>query len=232
MRLHRFYAQQPLGEEVVIDDVSLIAQWTKVLRYDSGDSVILFNGDGFDYTYTITDISRKACNLRVIKTSASYIPQHKSYLFLASIKKDLFELTTEKAVELGVTDIIPISTDRTGKKNLDYRRLELTIKEAIEQSGRGDIPRLHSELSLEQALLFAKENVDASIYVATLGGEPFTSTMKPTKDFALFIGPEGGWSDPEENLFTTASLIRISLGKTTLRAETAAISAISLLALY
>jgi RsmE family RNA methyltransferase len=96
----------------------------------------------------------------------------------------LYELTTEKAVELGVTDIIPISTDRTGKKNLDYRRLELTIKEAIEQSGRGDIPRLHSELSLEQALLFAKKNVDTCIYVATLGGTPFTSTMKPTKDFA------------------------------------------------
>ena len=118
MRLHRFYVLQPLGEEVVIDDVSLINQWTKVFRYQEGNFVVLFNGDGYDYHYSLTSVTKKTCVLTRTKQTPSYIPKQKITLCLPVIKKDNFELAVQKATELGVTKIIPILSEHSEKKNL------------------------------------------------------------------------------------------------------------------
>ena len=119
MRLHRFYVEQPLGEEVVIDDVSTIKQWAKVFRYSQGDFVILFNGDGKDYHYVLEVLTQKECTLARVKSASAYIPSKKTYLYLSIIKKDNFEMVVEKASELGVTDIVPIISRFTEKKNDD-----------------------------------------------------------------------------------------------------------------
>lgn len=226
MRLHRFYVLQPLGEDVVIDDVSTIKQWSKVFRYKKGDFVILFNGEGTDATYCIDDISSKECNLSRTKLSPSYIPNKKITLYLSVIKKDNFELVVQKATELGVSAIIPILSERSEKKNLNEERLKVIAIEASEQCGRGDIPIILPIVSLSDALE-ADLPYDFSILLQ-MGGKTFKETslqkkVDDSKNIALFIGPEGGWSENEEKLFKNKYIEPVSLGGTVLRAETAAI---------
>ena len=228
MRLHRFYVLQPLGEDVVIDDVSTIKQWAKVFRYKKGDFVILFNGEGNDVTYCIETISSKECNLSRTKLSPSYIPNKKVTLYLSVIKKDNFELVVQKATELGVSTIIPILSERSEKKNLNEERLKTIAIEASEQCGRGDVPTILPIISLTDVLETTLPH-EISLLLQ-IGGKDLKENsiqklLEESKNIALFVGPEGGWSENEEKLFKEKEIISVSIGDTVLRAETAAIVA-------
>jgi 16S rRNA (uracil1498-N3)-methyltransferase len=230
MRLHRFYVTQPLGEDVVVNDVSLINQWKKVLRYVVGDFVILYNGDGYDCLCSIEVFTKDTCVLKVKERKPSILPLKRSVLFLAIVKKDNFELVVKMATELGVTDIVPLISDRTEKKPLDQRRLTLIIKEASEQSGRGDLLLLHDAVTIKDIEGTVKKLsvLPSDTYVATLHGDPihtFFSNENGERGTAssFVIGPEGGWTEEEEEYFAHSPFKRISLGTTTLRAETAGI---------
>ena len=228
MRLHRFYVLQPLGEEVVIDDVSLVSQWMKVFRYQIGDFVILFNGDGNDNSYSLHEISKKSVTLIRTKQTLTYIPTQKITLCLSVIKKDNFELAVQKATELGITSIVPILSLRSEKKNLSLERLEKIAIEASEQCGRGDIPTISPVITLEEALSSLSPTTYSIMF--NMNEKPLLLLPTSAQDMplALFIGPEGGWGDGDITLMESANLHKYSLGHTTLRAETAAISACAL----
>lgn len=226
MRLHRFYTLQPLGEVVVITDGSVLNQWKNVFRYTQGVLVILFNGDGSEYTYSIDSISSASCNLTQVKRSPSYIPTKKVTLYLSLIKKDNFELVAQKVTELGITNIVPIISSRSEKKNLNDERLNKIIVEASEQCGRGDVPVVSPITYLSKAL--EKINNVENSFVLQMGGTPFKDNrlkeiIKESSNINLFIGPEGGWSQEEEEMFNSFGISSVSLGNTVLRAETAAI---------
>jgi 16S rRNA (uracil1498-N3)-methyltransferase len=230
MRLHRFYVEQPLGEVVVIKDVSLIQQWTKVFRYTVSDFVVLFNGEGSDLVYSLDSIEKKECTLIRNKQSPSYIPTKKVTLYLSIIKKDNFELVVQKATELGVTTIIPIISERSEKKNLNDERLRKIAIEASEQCGRGDIPLIPPITELSSVL---KElNPSEACLFLQMDGIAWNDALLQKKlkegKVHLFIGPEGGWSPDEENLFRKSGATSVSLGPTVLRAETAAIVSVAL----
>jgi 16S rRNA (uracil1498-N3)-methyltransferase len=222
MRLHRFYVSQPLGEDVVINELGKIKQWTKVFRYTKGDFVILFNGDGIDATYSIETLSPKECTLVRTKQESSYVPEKKITLYLSIIKKDTFELVVEKATELGVTTIIPILSERSEKKSLNLERLRAITIESAEQCGRGDIPTIMPIIPLGDVLELPSPH-DIS-YVLQMNGVPVQDERGQNyTNIGYFVGPEGGWTKHEEETFTNKKSKFISLGKTTLRAETAAI---------
>ena len=232
MRLHRFYVSQPLGEEVVTEDVSLINQWTKVFRYTIDDLVVLFNGDGNDYCYSLSDIQKKSCTLKLSKTTPSYIPSQKITLCLSLIKKDNFELAVQKATELGVTTIIPILSFRSEKKNLSFERLEKIATESAEQCGRGDIPKIFPITPLTKILESVSALPQTQCIAFNMGGMPSKDIQKKTnKDIYIFIGPEGGWSEEDVTLLEQHYVDIHSLGETVLRAETAAIAACTLVTL-
>lgn len=225
MRLHRFYVSQPLGEEVVIEDVSLINQWTKVFRYTLGDSVVLFNGDSVNYHYSFSHIQKKSCTLACISTSKALRPSHTTSLYLSLIKKDNFELVTQKATELGVIKVVPVLSVRSSIKNLSEERLKKIAIESSEQCGRSDIPEICPAITLSKAL---EELPEKTIPIALdFSEKPLTTIIVKCKHIpvALFIGPEGGWSAEDVQLFEKHKVKRASLGETTLRAETAAICA-------
>ncbi len=231
MRSHRFYVSQPLGEEVVTEDVSLIHQWTKVFRYTTGDIVILFNGDGNDYRYSLSAIEKKSCTLQCAGSTPSYIPSQKITLCLSLIKKDNFELAVQKVTELGVTSVIPILSSRSEKKNISFERLDKITQESAEQCGRGDIPAILPVRTLEEALSSLTEQQHAII--VNMGGESIGDIKKHlgTKEAVLFIGPEGGWGGEDLAVIEGHLHETLSLGETVLRAETAAIAACTLLLL-
>lgn len=225
MRLHRFFIEQPLGEELVIQNKDLMKQWFLVFRYKTSDSVILFNGNGNDYTYSISSHDKSACVLQFLHTTKSNIPEKKVSLLLSLIKKDNLELIIQKGTELGVSSFILFTSSRSEKKNIDAERLKRIAIEATEQCGRGNIPIIKGIFDLPSALLEARDA--ETLYVLDIDGVPASSLLEKKgaalRNVSLCIGPEGGWTDEEREIFKQKNLQFIKLTETTLRAETAAI---------
>lgn len=166
----------------------------------------------------------------------------KFYLFQGLPKSDKFELIIQKAVELGVYEIIPVEMDRCvvklegKKKNSKVERWQAIAESAAKQSKRAVIPTVSEVLTFKQAVEKAKSlDLFAVPYENALGmsaTKDFLSKIKYGKSVGVFIGPEGGFSDKEIALATELGGATVSLGKRILRTETAAITTLSLLMLH
>ncbi len=225
MRLHRFYTKEKIGNnsEIEISEERIVHQVRNVFRLGVGDRVIVFDGSGFDFESEIIKIDKKVLLLTVLKKEKVFVPEKKLTLFMSVIKKENFELVCEKATELGVTEIIPIVTERTLMKNLNRERIEKILVEASEQCGRGDVPELGELVNL-QDVIFNTEN----LLVADFGGVAI-SNIPDSKFYNLLIGPEGGWSEEDRKKFKEKKVNIVTLGETVLRAETAAIVGVAFL---
>jgi 16S rRNA (uracil1498-N3)-methyltransferase len=148
-------------------------------------------------------------------------PQTVLHLYAALIRPELFALLVQKTVELGVASITPLITERTVRASFNKKRLETIAREAAELSGRGRVP-LINEPRLLPALLVDLKNSTGWL-VADRGGKEIKSLNVIDAGYSLCIGPEGGWTDQERNLFKQQAIPAVSLGSTVLRAETAAI---------
>lgn len=227
MRLHRFFIEQKIPEsgEFVLVDKDLIHQWQKVFRLKMGDRVIIFDGSGFDHVSEIISLNKDEGVLTVVeKIQNKNIPKKEIHLFQSIIKKDKFEWVTEKGTELGVSYFHPIISERSEKKNINFERARKIIKEASEQSGRGSLPILGELTDLEKSF----NNNFPSIAFHSTGDEFNKNDFEKEKVIGVFIGPEGGWSNKELEFFKEKGIKILSLGKQTLRAETAAIAVSSL----
>ncbi len=234
MRLHRFYIKPPITEDKFdIFDRDLIHQWKSVFRYNVGSQVILFDGSGIDYLVIITSLRNSGASVEVVEKKSQNDTSHTRNLFLciALIKKDNFELALQKATELGVKHIIPMLCERSEKKDLNMKRLEKIAIEASEQSGRGDVPTISEIIELTE--LLKDENLPKEKFFLNMDGQYVGDTLqkKNSKDLAVFVGPEGGWSDKELRDFALYNIPSVSLGSQILRAETAGIAIASLLLL-
>jgi 16S rRNA (uracil1498-N3)-methyltransferase len=247
MRLHRFYINQKIGEmgEITLTDSELIHQLVNVFRFKAGDKVILFDGSGFEYEAEITTISKKEIKLNpLVKIQGKDTLNKKNNvsLYLSLIKKSNFELAVEKCTEIGVTEIHPIISERSEKKDLNLERLNKIVKEASEQSGRVTLPKVFEITDLEKAVSQAIGDNKTCIVFHTVTDSTATEHNRPghqndhpalTKagidgrhQVATFVGPEGGWTEKEMNLFKQNNFQILSLGQNILRAETAAIVAV------
>lgn len=233
MRLHRFYIEQPLGEELVVEQSELVHQWISVFRYECKDEVVLFSSSnvGVDYIYRIASANKKVVTLSFVSKEKNILPKKEIVLCMAVVKKDTFENVVRYATELGVSKIIPVLASRSEKKNLNLERLNSIAKEASEQSGRGTIPVISEILSFNDALEKIKGN--ANIF-ASLYGEPSSELANKSllkNNLILWIGPEGGWTPDEEDLAKENKFHLMKLTDTVLKADTAVVCAISTLVL-
>lgn len=230
MRLHRFYISEPIGtqKEVSVESAELVNQIRKVFRKRVSDEVVLFDGSGTDYNSTISGFDENLIKFRISSAGRSrYMPPCKLYLCAAVVKKDNFEYIVEKATELGVTDIIPVMAERSEKKSLNDARLKKIAVEASEQSGRGDVPNIHAINDLRAMVeQFKKDKVDM-LALHTEGENFDRDEILNDEPLALFVGPEGGWSPNELDMFHKSDVSVQCLGAQVLRAETAVISALS-----
>ena len=140
------------------------------------------------------------------------------------MKKENFEIAVQKAVEVGVKEIVPIITARTVKFGLNKERLEKIIKEAAEQSGRGILPNLNEAIDFDKAIIEAKNKNEVNLFFQ-IGYPPLGHSMSKFKKIGVFVGPEGGWTEEETKIAQSNGFTLVGLGKTILRAETAAIIA-------
>jgi len=228
MKLHRFYVgnELELDRKVWVNNQQLLHQWTNVLRFRPGQEIILFNDLMEERLYRVDVIEPKAIHLVLVTEMAANTPKKEIYLCFSLLKKDNTNVVLQKGTELGIRHFIPLITERTEKTGFDIERSKKIVIEAAEQCGRADIPAIREPITLETALEELKGK--CKFYVAEQG----SATLKCREDNgpeAVLVGPEGGWSDDEKELFKSNNLEHIDLSKFTLRAETACIAAASML---
>lgn len=231
MKLHRFYVQNihtkaghlELDQQIWIHDQALLNQWLRVLRFKVGNELVLFNNTE-ERLYKISKIEPPASVfLEMITEIERKLPTKHVYLMWSLLKKDKNEWVLQKATELGVKDFVPIIADRSEKTGLNLERAKNIVIEAAEQCGRSDLPVIREAINLETAL---EEYKDLPLFICEQAEG--AKTLINVDELGVLIGPEGGWSDKEKALFKKKNLKHINLSDLTLRAETAAITALSI----
>jgi 16S rRNA (uracil1498-N3)-methyltransferase len=234
MKLHRFFVHDTeLAQSFWLNNNALYHQWTRVLRYEVGREVELFNDKQEDRLYRIIKIGDNAVQLELVTEFEPKVPKVNLYLCFALLKKDKNDWVLQKGTELGVRHFVPLLTDRTEKTGFDVERAEKIVIEAAEQCGRSDIPRIREPIHVTK--LIDELEGETDLYVAEQGS-PLKSLRQLADEnlisengIAIFVGPEGGWSEAEKQLFKDKNLKHLALSEFTLRAETAAITAAALL---
>lgn len=207
-----------------IEEKGVVDQMRNVLKLTVGEEIYIGDGKGKEAIYRIENITKSLVIISKVEDITEVRePENMTHLYLAILKADRFELAIEKATELGVTSITPIITARTVKKEIRRERLEKIILEAAEQSGRQILPKLYDPILYLQAI--NQDPAEMKIFFDSEGG--ILENKKIMKEISLYIGPEGGWTEEEMRIAQENNFQLISLGKTTLRAETAVISVLA-----
>ena len=189
-------------------------------------SIYLFNDIDGEYESKIVDFRKKIFVLKVVKKNQRNEKKLDLHLIFAPVKKERTEYIVQKATELGVSKITPIYTERTTKRNLNYKRLSLIAKEASEQCERISIPKINCAINLIEfvnewdskgSILYADETMKKKFN--------FKQTkLKISSKGSVLIGPEGGFSEKEIKFLKSKEfVIPISLGPRVLKSDTAAI---------
>jgi 16S rRNA (uracil1498-N3)-methyltransferase len=226
MKLNRFYTEQKVGENKAISITrdSLVNQLKNVFRLVAGDEILIFDNSGYDFLCEIQSYEKDTVSLSVKEVRQNtVVPIRETYLFVSLVKKDNFEWISEKATELGVSHIVPLISERTEKKDINLDRVKKIIIEAAEQSGRGTLPILYGVTDLKTAL--TNYGHIKSLAWHTLA--PKFVSQDVSESIGAYIGPEGGWSPAEIELFRDHGISTKSLGPQVLRSETAVIAVLS-----
>lgn len=197
----------------------------RVLRARKEDEILCFNGTGTEIKATVAQANPKECRLNLGKpTRIVKAPPQGLHLANALIKADLASVI-QKATELGVTDLWFLAADRSEGRPLQKDRARRIARSACEQCGRVYVPRLHPVMSLADFFVVCPASIRLMLHQ---GASPISQNMEPA-DYALLVGPEGGWSEAELKLASASGASEIGLGSLTLRANTAGIAALSAL---
>ncbi len=235
MRVSRFYqaGEMQVGDEIVLTQANH-RHAVQVLRLKVGDILILFNGKSGEYSAKVSAIDKR--NSQVVIEAYDPVDRESSLaltLILANIKPDKMDYAIQKAVELGVTTIQPVYTKRSVVK-LKSNRLEKKILHwqgvliaACEQSGRTAIPVIRKPCDFEDIF----SNYAGTTHIAMLPGSSnkihLLKLDNENSAVSLIIGPEGGFSDDEEQFMISKNVHSVNFGKRILRAETAVVAGIT-----
>lgn len=240
--MHRFFVEEPaMGENSITITGGDVNHIKNVLRMAVGDKICVINGqNNKEYYCEITAVGNDAVDTRIceIRESDQELG-NEVVLFQGLPKSDKMELIIQKAVELGVHTIVPVSTDRTvvkldAKKEANKRKRWMSISEsAAKQSGRLRIPEVTPVVSYREALEMAKKmDVRLIPYELAEGMEKtreLMSSIQPGQSVAAFIGPEGGFESSEIEKAMEIGAWPITLGKRILRTETAGLVTLAML---
>lgn len=237
MRITRIYTPQPLSTDCqIILEASASAHLVKVLRLRTGAVVVLFNGDGFDYQAELISPRAEVAQLQLhSRTSGALESPLRVTLIQALCRGEKMDWVLEKACELGVHAIVPISSERSevhlsperaAKRREHWQRVVLS---ACEQSGRAYVPQV---AALKELSHYLAESTDPALrWVLEPGGAPLASLpgLAGAGAIAVAVGPEGGWSDRDLAQLTHARFTAVELGPRILRTETAGVAVLACL---
>lgn len=200
-----------------------------VLRLKAGDEIAITNGKGKLMQGVLNLVDRKKSIFKIITEDIAPPPENKITICFCIIKNtSRFEWFLEKAVEIGVSEIIPVISKRTEKKNVRMDRMKQIMVAALIQSKQSWLPVFHEPVLFSQAILldgFDHKFIAHCIEIEKSPLKKFT----PSGTVQMLIGPEGDFTNVEIETALTRDFIPVSLGKNRLRSETAAIVALTLL---
>lgn len=214
----------------VVPTVDQSRYLTSVMRLSVGDEVLLFNGRDGEWRASIVEATKRGCLLKAEEQTRPMAIGPDLDLIIAMVKRGRVETIVEKAAELGARRVRLTITRRTNVDFVKLGRLDAIAMEAAEQTGRLDVPEIQDPEKLDKILdgwdparrlVFCDEGGDAKPAIEALAG-----TGDPA---AILIGPEGGFAPEERERLRGLSFVTpVSLGPRILRADTAAISAMTL----
>lgn len=227
----RLYLTSPLnnGAEVPLEDAQL-HYLKNVMRLSPGEKINVFNGRDGEWQAEIATLGKNKGSINLKKQIRPQQNAPNLWLLFAPIKRARIDVVAEKAGELGVRRLWPIMTRHTDVARVNTDRLLAHAIEAAEQCGRMDVPEVSEPETLPRSLVgWPKER--RLIVCAEFGlAEPIAAaiTKLPEGPAAILVGPEGGFTEAEIELLTAQAFVTpVTLGPRILRAETAAIAALS-----
>ena len=237
---HFFVTQDQIGPETITITGPDVNHMKNVLRMKPGEEILISNGVDKDYRCQVETLDSDAVTARILSVDeeGTELPG-KIYLFQGLPKQEKMELIVQKAVELGVYQVIPVAMKRSVVK-LDARKEETKIRRwntiaesAAKQSKRIVIPEVTGVMSVKEALAYAADFDLKLLPYENARGMAATKeqveAVRPSMDIAVFIGPEGGFDESEIEQAKEAGAIPITLGKRILRTETAGMTVLSIL---
>lgn len=228
----RLFVNQPLGAgQAVALDGAQAHYLFSVMRLEPAASVFLFNGRDGEWRASIAKSGKRGGELTCVEQTAPLRLPPDLWLLFAPIKKARTDFIVEKAAELGVARIVPVQTQFTNAERVRQDRLQAHAVEAAEQCGGTFVPEVAELVALDRLLdgwpadrhlLWCDEHLTGQ------GVAPLPVAYKG-QPWAILIGPEGGFSDAEQaRLRALPQRVPTSLGPRILRADTAAVAALTL----
>ncbi len=238
--MYQFFVEpSQIQDKKVIITGSDVNHIKNVLRLKAGEEIAVRNGvDGKEYRCGIEEFAQDQiiCSLRFIREEGVELPS-KIYLFQGIPKADKMELIVQKAVELGVFEVIPVAVKRCVVK-LDERKARAKVSRwqgiaeaAAKQCKRGIIPVVREPMTMKEAVSYAGE-MDVKLIPYELAEDmshtkKMIEAVRPGQSVAVFIGPEGGFEENEVAEALAAGIEPVTLGKRILRTETAGFTVLS-----
>jgi 16S rRNA (uracil1498-N3)-methyltransferase len=203
-----------------------------VLRLREGDGILLFNGRDGEWLARLEEARRRSATLVVVTQAREQTAAADLHYCFAPLKHARLDYMAQKATEMGAARLAPIITRRTQARRVNLSRLRANAIEAAEQCGVLASPEVVEEASLdafladlspERLLIFCDEAAEVADPIAALRAAPAHAGV------AVLVGPEGGFDAQERDaILSFANIARISLGPRILRADTAAVAALTL----
>lgn len=232
MRVSRLFVEQSLtvGNRIELDDDA--AHYLRsVLRLKPQQSIVLFNGNGGEYSGLLSEVSRKAVRIEIQRFIDRDVESPLSIrLGLGISRGDRMDWAVQKAVELGATELTPLITERCvikfdhDKKQQRLQHWKHIIQHAAEQSGRTRLPSLQPITDIDAWLV---KQSGLRIYLDPYAEASLAKLQPHDNSVTLLTGPEGGFSERERQLAQQIGFTAIKLGARILRTETAALSALT-----
>ncbi len=230
-RSPRLYVKAPLEEGATVTlEQGQTHYLGSVLRLKSGSRVLVFNGRDGEWSATLA-AQKRAASLVVGAKTRDQTPAADLHYLFAPLKAARLDYMVQKAVEMGVSLLQPVLTRHGQVTRVNAERMRANAIEAAEQCGILSLPdiapplsfaRLLAERDPARCLVFCDEDAEVTDPVAALGG-------RPRSPAAVLVGPEGGFAEDERaSLLKLPNVVRLSLGPRILRADTAAVAALTL----
>ena len=229
----RFYVDFALSPDSVVELPDNVVRHLNVLRVKNTEEIVLFNGNGKSYPALPEVLEKRRASVRILREEATDNESPLNITLVQAVSTaERMDFTLQKSVELGVAEIRPVISERCVVRLSGERaekrvaRWQEIVVSACEQSGRNIVPKVLPLTTYAQALQQLPQET-AKLLMSLNRAQKLSDVRLQSGKVVFMVGPEGGWTEKEEQQAFDAGFQSVTLGKRVLRTETASLAAIA-----